>query len=255
MTKDSDDRLSTEQYTDMYRRLPHNSSTRRRIESLLNDEVRRSSSRYHVGGVNPESNQSTHTGNQTFIPHATPPVETPHKVEKGETLSTMSDQSTDRYTPSRYDSFFGRDPFFGSFFDDQFKSLHRRMDDQFNRMRQELFRRDDSETSEGSRTNNHVHGGNYAFSKKTHTHTFVDADGKKYVETNVKTRKNTNGETSTSSKRVLRKGDEEVTVITHNDGRKQVVGNEKLLDEFPEQHRHVTRRSSTNDPRKQIVVR
>lgn len=221
MTNDSDDRLSTEQYTDMYRRLPHNSSTRRRIESLLNDEVRRSSSSYHVGGVNPESNQSTHTGNQTFVPHTTPPVETHHKVEKGETLSTMSDQSTDRYTPSRYDSFFGREPFFGSFFDDQFRSLHR---------------------------------GNYAFSKKTHTHTFVDADGKRYVETNVKTHKNTNGETSTSSKRVLRKGDEEVTVITHNDGRKQVVGNEKLLDEFPEQHKHVTRRSSTNDPQKQIVA-
>jgi hypothetical protein len=116
-------------------------------------------------------------------------------------------------------------------------------------MRQELFRREDSETNEEGKTyekNGNVNGGNYAFSKKTHTHTFVDADGKKYVETNVKTHKNTNGEKSMSSKRVLRKGDEEVTVITHNDGRKQVVGNEKLLDEFPEPHRYVTQKSPTN---------
>jgi len=231
----NNDILSTEQYMDMYRRLPRESSTRRQIESLLNDDVRRSStSRYHMGGVN-QSNQPVQVGNPTLAPPATQPV------ESGDTLSTVSDRSVNRYTP-RHESFFGRDLFSGALFGDHFRSLQQRMDEQYNHMRQELFSNEDHEKEE------YAHGENYAFSKKTNTHTFVDADGKRYAETNVKTDENTNGEKSTSSKRVLRKGDEEVKVIKHSDGRTQIVGNEKLLEEFPEPRRYVTGRFSRNVP-------
>lgn len=217
MNGDNDDRLSTEQYTDMYRKLPRNSSTRRQIESLLNNEARRfPDSRYHVGGVNQESGQSAQAEHPQLVP----------RTNQIEDVKSVRQTEPYKYPMSRH-GHMQPESLFGSYFGTQINSMRRRMDEQFKDMFDKIseFSGDDSHNREDTE--------NYSFSKRTHSHTFVDGDGKKYTEMNIRTSKNANGAKSASSKRVLRRDGDEVTVIKHNDGRTQVVGNEKLLDEFP----------------------
>jgi hypothetical protein len=219
MNGDNDDRLNTEQYIDMYRRLPRNSSTRRQIESLLNNNAQRSrDSHYRVGGVVQESTQSQ------LIPRTYEVKQEPQQI------SNVHKYPTARHIHPGYDSFFS----------DQFDSMRKKMDAHFEHMRAQIP--DDP-------NNNVDNVGNYSFSKKTHSHTFVDSDGKKYTDMNIHTNKNTNGERSATSKRVLRRDGDEVTVIKHNDGRTQVVGNEKLLNEFPStSNKYITEHRTQHKP-------
>lgn len=196
MNRDTDDRLTTEQYADMYRNLPRDSHKRRQIERLL---------------------RQNHEG--TF------------------SQSSQSDVNTESNTLSHYQHPFDTGFSFGGFpsFDRHFSLMSQHMDNQFNRMREEMrntFSQDLSQNSDEE--------GNYSFSKRTSSHTFVGDDGEKYTKTSVKTNKYNNGEHTKSSKNVFKKGDNEVQFIKHNDGREQVVGNRDILNDFPENMRNLS---------------
>lgn len=231
MNTGTDDRLSTEQYTEVYRRLPHNSSVRRQIEDLL-DAV--------DNGQGESSSNDVRAGSQ----YQTPTPQTGGDFHEFDdlTLSTAheseSEPSVNGNALRRSDSFHGLTPFPSSIFGGgsilsnitkQFAEMNKRMDEQFNRMRRELSNESGDDSDEGN---------NYSFSKRTKSRTIVGKDGKKYTTTDVQTDKYKDGSRNRSRKRVYRRGDSEVQFIKHNDGREQIVGDRNLVKEFPEYMHH-----------------
>ena len=70
---------------------------------------------------------------------------------------------------------------------------------------------------------------NYEFSKQT----VIGNDNKIYTTTNIKTNQIKNGKKKSFNKRIYKKNNNKVQIITHPDGRRQIIGDKSIIDDFP----------------------
>ena len=194
MNKGTDGRLTTEQFSDMYGNLPHDSIERVQIENLLKRNHHKNSNNRSQSDVNTESHISQHPRLDLF--------------------------------PAGLNSM-----------DEHFSLMSQRMTNQFNKMREDMNRNftdyGHHRIGHHNTNDNNDNNNDYSFSKKTTSHTFVGDDGEKYTKTSVKTHKYNDGKQIKSSKKVYKKGNNEVQFITHDDGREQIVGNREIVNDFP----------------------
>jgi hypothetical protein len=182
MINSTNNKQSSKNYIDMYRKLPRNSVTRRRIERMLDDE----------------------TQNDIYpVPNCVP-----------NNVRFFSDNMLIHNDLHPFGNFN-----IASNMDDYFINFSKQMNKHFDLIKDNMELNDNSN--------------NYSFSKSSSTQTVIGKDNKKYTSTDVKTSKIKNGSKKSYKKKIYNTGNKDVQIITHADGRRQIIGDKSILDTFP----------------------